>query len=135
MVVSIFFLTKTDLNKLIDHLPVWMYLTILTFLTLKWDGVDSLFILPIYSLGIVLWVYTVKQKLNPFKVFTGTFLSVFVVDCLAAFEKVGVSFFEGIGGAGFLDALFVYPLVTMALVWWMNVRKCNSACIDCRTES
>jgi uncharacterized membrane protein len=128
LVVSIYVLWNTKFEKIFEHFPVWMYCSILSFLTISWDGVDSLFILPIYSLGVVLWVYTFKDKLNPLKVFTGTFSSVFVVDCLAAWQQIGSSFWSGIGGAGFQDALFVYPVVTMVLVWWMNVRSCNSAC-------
>ncbi len=48
LMVSIYVLWITKFEKIFEHFPVWVYCSILSFLTISWDGVDSLFILPIY---------------------------------------------------------------------------------------
>lgn len=107
---------------------IWSAGTLLSILTARWsitDAAQQLFILPI--VGIWFLVKQLQAKQDPISVWALSFTSLLVADVTQAYLMREVLdapvFYHGVGGAGMLDGLVVFPLLVCGIIAVDNRRK------------
>jgi hypothetical protein len=135
MVVSLVLLAKerrAARDYAIVRLVWWLSLPVM-YATARWrieGGVAMLHILALFSM-VCLYLVWRRIPVSPGLAYGLTFFSLFWVDLARAFEYALTSgtslatFYYGVGGAGFHDGLFVFPLLTAAAVRYGHWRQAH----------
>lgn len=118
-----------------ERQPFFMLLvfsTVMSYMGSHWhitdDDCRQLFIMPFafFSVSVMLWARVPVSAATAYAV---TFLSMWTVDMAMATQLVQsqevtwLSFFFGVGGAGYRDGLALLPIVSAALVHYANWRQ------------
>lgn len=108
----------------------WGACTLLSAVLARWeltDEVQQLFIIPVMLLWVVLTLYRRRPCLSR-QAYAACFTSLWVVDMAQAgiLQATGrldnPEFYAGVGGAGYLDGLFVFPAIAAALPFYARLR-------------
>lgn len=104
--------------------------TLVSYFCSRWEvslEATSLYIIPFVSFFIPYTAYKKWLTWSPLKAFAWTFFSVFIVDCYRALDLIETSFdwgvFYGVGGAGFKDGLFIFPIMMAVLAKYIAARQ------------
>jgi hypothetical protein len=115
----------------VPHLAKWWVgLTALSCFTVRWaisEDTVSLYILPLF-LFYVAWSSYRGQDWSPGHAYAGTYFSLLVVDLLSAYRLKNphvsvLDFYWGVGGAGWGDGLFLFPISSALLVLYVQWRR------------
>lgn len=109
---------------------VWLLALPVSFYCARWDDsgdVQRLYVFSAFSVACALLLFG-REYIAPALAYALTFVSLWGVDMTHAFcqslERGGSlrHFYLGVGGAGALDALFLMPLMTAAVVAYAGAR-------------
>lgn len=109
----------------------WMLSVVVAYLCSNWkfDGeLRELYITPVFMIFGAVYLYC-GRTMSPACAFSFTFLNLWLVDMLRAYELVALgevsstTFFQGVGGAGAGDGLYFFPLAAAGLVVYVKRRQ------------
>ncbi len=110
---------------------LWVAMTVLSWTFARWeessDGL-GLFIIPFHFFYLAFSLYLGKEWVAS-HAYAQSFGSLLLVDLFKAYELVPLgresleTFFWGVGGAGAFDSLFVVPLASALLVFYVRARR------------
>ena len=113
---------------------LWVLALAIAFYSAHWDvseDMQRLYVYSAFSVTCAMLLFN-RMYISPPLAYALTFLSLWWVDVTRAFcfalecGRPLEEFYVGVGGAGLLDALFIMPLLTAAVVGYAGARlKCQ----------
>ena len=110
---------------------IWalMICAVVTYFNARWEVTAesrSLYAMPTSLIFMIIWIWC-RNTISPLTVYSLVFVELFTVDLAKALELVPLehtleTFYWGIGGAGWRDALCIMPLIGAAYVPYLNWR-------------
>lgn len=127
------FLNKNILNKYHSQLCLAYLLSLpLMYVTARWEITEEtqfLFILPFFAFFCFYLSYK-RIEVSPSLAYALTFISGLLIDVLCAIDlsksmEPGQQsrFYEGVGGAGFQDGLFILPILSYFVIQYVRHRQ------------
>ena len=109
---------------------LWIICLPVTLASTRWiynGDLHELYLVSVFSVACLLVIFR-RMYISPILIYALTFLSLGTVDAMAAFShalKFDLpldTFYYGVGGAGFVDSLFVVPLGTALVAAYATAR-------------